>query len=58
MEQNHTGKIALITGANNVLAGARNTDLGQSAAARLRAGGAEANDAFTQLRPTVMPTLT
>jgi NAD(P)-dependent dehydrogenase (short-subunit alcohol dehydrogenase family) len=58
MKQNHRGKIALITGANKgigyeaarqlgqegvtVLIGARNTDLGESAAARLRAGAADA----------------
>ncbi len=58
MEQNHRGKIALITGANKgigyevarelgergvtVLVGARDTGLGQSAAASLRAGGADA----------------
>jgi NAD(P)-dependent dehydrogenase (short-subunit alcohol dehydrogenase family) len=58
MEQNHKGKIALITGANKgigyevarqlgqqgvtVLVGARNAGLGQNAAARLRTGGADA----------------
>jgi len=57
--QNHKGKIALITGANKgiryevacqlgaqgitVLVAARNAELGQSAAAKLKAGGADAH---------------
>jgi NAD(P)-dependent dehydrogenase (short-subunit alcohol dehydrogenase family) len=68
---NHKGKIALITGANKgigyevarqlgaegviVLVGARNSDLGESAAARLRAGGANAT--FIELDVTKQETI-
>lgn len=71
MEQNHKGKIALITGANKgigyevarqlgqegviVLAAARHRDLGESAAARLRTGGADAT--FIELDVTKFGTI-
>ena len=71
MEQNHKGKIALVTGANKgigyevarelgqrgvtVWLGARNADLGESAAARLRAAGADAT--FVELDVTSPETI-
>ncbi len=72
MAQSHKGKIALITGANKgigyevarqlgregvtVLVAARNPELGEAAAAKLRAGGADAH--FIELDVTQPATIT